>query len=272
MDKPSFQTDHCSLLLLDSLTLLDCYNKGWSHVAAFSMAAAPDMSMRAESSTPSEVDNDNDNDNDHFFNAAPGVKRANSNDSERQDENMNILASASASRPYTATTSAAHARSSSTTKTSHKRIRTQAPAPPQGIKRTGAPIRRLSDIQTTTEQQQLSDSDTSFSRRPPPKKRVRSVAPPPATASYGTTASTSRSHHVRGESVPTLDERAVTLPRKVGVFLSLPNLVNSSSELADIGRTPLLRNQERSLLDLFDMPTQLLAPSISPLSQTSIHR
>lgn len=231
--------------------------------------------MRADSSTPSEVDNDNDDDydNDHFFDAAPGVKRANSNDSERYDENMNMLASAAGSRPSTATTSAAHAKSSSTTKTSHKRIRTQAPAPPQGIKRAGAPIRRLSDIQSTTEQQQLSDSDTSFSRRPPPKKRVRSVAPPPAT--YGaasTAASTSRSHHVRGESVPTLDERAITLPRKVSASLSLPDPPKAVVDYLILSALHRLRKQKRSLLDLFDRSTQLLAPSTSPLSQTSIHR
>lgn len=173
------------------------------------MAPISDQSMRAVSPA-SDFD---DNDGDHFFDANPGIKRAKSNDSSdrRQDEiqySTNVKDTSGTRR-----SSSSIANKSA----SHKRIRTQPPAPPQGVKRAAAPIRRLSDIQPDS-QQQLSDGETSFSRKLPPKKRARSsVAPKKASSLTAHTGFTSGSSQMSdtGETVPTIDEKAITLPRKV---------------------------------------------------------
>ena len=181
-----------------------------------------DMSMRADS--PPFGLGDSDDDDQLFFDANPGIKRANSNDSSdrrQQDENQYGDTRASTSYARWSSTSATASGKSS----SHKRIRTKPPAPPQGIKRAAAPIRRLSDIQPNGDQQQqnLSDSDASFSRRPPPKKRVRTaVAPKPSSSTAYNTGATLSSHQMEdmGDAVPTIDEKAITLPRKVKLCLS----------------------------------------------------
>lgn len=149
--------------------------------------------------TAESVSSDSDLD-EQFFDAAPGVKRANSNDTQDREE---PVASTSKITPAPADHSP------------HKRMRMQPPGPPQGVKRA-VPTRRLSDRQLQHEQgqQQLSDSDNSFSRQPPPKKRQRGTS-----TLQQPSAPTPPTRH-REASVPALDERAINVPRKVSQLTS----------------------------------------------------
>lgn len=164
--------------------------------------AGPGMPIRP--SSPSISLDEDDNDDDLFFDAAPGIKRPNSNDSMTKQDEVYASSSTSSMRPPRASTS-------SSQPPSHKRIRTKAPAPPQGVKRS-IPSRRVSDHQ---QNDGPSDSDASFSRRLPPKKRVRSVAPDPVEATG------QERNHTRQVSVPAIDDRALVSSRKVSYLTQI---------------------------------------------------